>query len=929
MTDRIIHTSPGEAKVGIATEMRSSYLDYAMSVIVARALPDVRDGLKPVHRRILYAMMEGGYDWTKPYRKSARIVGDVMGNYHPHGDSAIYDALVRMAQDFSMRLMLVDGQGNFGSVDGDPPAAMRYTESRLAKSAECLLRDIDRDTVDFIPNYDETQAEPMVLPAEYPNLLVNGASGIAVGMATNIPPHNPAEVLDACMAYIRDPNISSDDLLKILPGPDFPTGGIIKGRAGINAAFATGRGSITVQAKTRVETTKQREQIIIDELPYQVNKAHLLERIGELVRDKVIDGITDIRDLSDRNGMRVVIDIRRDTQAKLVLNQLFRHTRMQSSFAVNLLVLDQGTPKQMGVAEVIAAFCRFRRQTITRRTQFLLGKARGRAHILLGYMVALANIDEVIALIRAAKDTDTARQALTNRLWQCQAITPLIKLIDTPATVAAGDGLQEKGKDTQYRLSATQARAILELRLQRLTALEQNKLAEEAAQIKSDISNYLAILGDDGRLTEVMLEEMTATRARLTSDRLTEISDEVVEHNVEKLIANRSMVITISKRGYIKRVPLASYRLQRRGGRGRAGMKTRAEDGVKLLRVANAHDWLLVFTSKGVVHRLKCHRLPQASPQTQGKPLVNFVSNMTAGETIQAILPLSAEVMGDAAMHIIFATAKGRIRRNRMTDFSQINRGGKRAMQLPSGDHLVAVAVCAADAKADILLASRNGKAIRFDLGNLRIHQGRDSSGVRGMLLKSGDEIVSMSVLETGADKDSKQYLLAVTENGFGKRTATSAYRRTNRGGQGIANIVTSARNGKVVASPLVKEGDELMLTTNTGMVLRIPVTRGKSGKGDGTIGIMGRQSQGVRLFAINNGNGDDNGNGDGDVTGATAGKGEALAAEKIVSVGLIEKDLAETDAEANGHVHVHGDVHADAHADSNDDYDDNDGGEA
>ncbi|MCG8621786.1 MAG: DNA gyrase subunit A, partial [Proteobacteria bacterium] len=773
------------------------------------------------------------------------------------------DALVRMAQEFSMRLVLVDGQGNFGSVDGDPPAAMRYTESRLAKSAECLLRDIDRDTVDFIPNYDETQNEPVVLPAEYPNLLVNGASGIAVGMATNIPPHNAGEVLDACMAYMCDPDISNEALLDIVPGPDFPTGGIIKGREGIRSAFATGRGSITIQAKAEIATNKNRQQIIIDELPYQVNKAQLLERIGELVRDKVIDGITDIRDLSDRKGMRVVIDIRRDTQADLVLNQLYRHTRMQSVFSVNLLVLDQGLPKQMGIRAVIAAFCQFRRQVITRRTQYQLAEARTRAHILLGYMVALSNIDEAIALIRRAADADTARQDLTARVWDGEAIEGFVALIDTPQTSVpkdAGGG---------YRLSDAQARAILELRLQRLTALEQNKLIEEAQDIKARISEYLEILSNEDRLTATMLAEMEAIRETIASPRLTEISDAVATQSIETLIANKSMVITLSERGYIKRVPLPIYRLQKRGGRGRAGMKTRADDSVRHVLVANTHDWLLFFTSKGIVYRLKCHRLPETNPQTQGKAIVNFLPNLDKGETIQAIMPLSAKREAWETMHVIFATAKGGVRRNRLSDFSLIHRGGKKAMQLPKGDRLVAVVAChdtkpnTGDATAEVFLASKNGKAIRFALDDLRVHQGRDSTGVRGMQLKGDDEVISMAVLE-----GDKQDILSVTENGYGKRSAVSAYRRTNRGGQGVANITTSKRNGKVVASFPVAAGDQLMLATNTGMVLRI------HGAGQGEIGVMGRQSQGVRLFSIQ------------------AEHGTAEVNEKIVSVGRIAKSV-------------------------------------
>ena len=839
--------TPGETGISITQEMRKSYLDYAMSVIVSRALPDVRDGLKPVHRRILYAMMEGGYDWSKPYRKSARVVGDVMGNYHPHGDSAIYESMVRMAQDFSMRVTLVDGQGNFGSVDGDPPAAMRYTESRLAKVSENLLRDIDKNTVDFIPNYDETQEEPSVLPAEYPNLLVNGAGGIAVGMATNIPPHNPTEVIDACMAYIQNPQITLEEVMEIVPGPDFPTGGIIMGRAGIRSAFETGRGSIPVRAKAEIETfNKDRERIVVHELPYQVNKAQLLERIGELVRDKSIEGISDIRDESDRTGMRVVIDLKRDAQGDVILNQLYRHTRLQSSFAVNLLVLNGGKPEQMGILGVIKAFCAFREEVVTKRTRHLLGKARDRAHILAGLMVALTSIDQVIELIRKAPDAETARSELMAREWPAEEVAPFIELIAEPGREVV---------EGRYHLSETQARAILELRLQRLTGMERDKLAEETRELADKITDYLDILSRRERLTEVILDELGQARVSVGDDRRTEISDHAGDQDDEDLIPQEDMVVTVSHRGYIKRVPLSVYRAQRRGGKGRSGMKTRDEDFVTQLFVANTHTPILFFTSKGLVYQLKCYRLPESAPQALGKAMVNLLP-ITPDETIQTIMPMPDNEDAWDSMNVMFATAKGNIRRNMLSDFVKINRNGKIAMKLAEDDQLISVHPC--DEKDDIIMATKNGKAIRFKAEDVRVFRGRDSSGVRGVKLLNNDEVVSMAILHDPEN----QYILAVTENGYGKRTKAEDYRITGRGGQGVANIETSERNGQVVASFPVTEDEQLMLATNSGTVIRIRV-HGQEGD---SIRIAGRKTQGVTLFSV----GDE---------------------EKVVSVGLIRED--------------------------------------
>ena len=803
-----------------------------MSVIVSRALPDVRDGLKPVHRRILYAMMEGNYDWSKPPRKSARIVGDVMGNYHPHGDSSIYEAMVRMAQDFSMRLPLVDGQGNFGSVDGDPPAAMRYTESRLARAAESLLRDIDKETVDFTENYDETQLEPTVLPAEYPNLLVNGANGIAVGMATNIPPHNPGEVISACEAYIRNPEISIEELLEIVPGPDFPTGALIMGRGGIRDAYTTGRGSVMMRARAEIVSDgKDRETIIVSEIPYQVNKAQLLERIGELVREKTIEGISDIRDESDRTGMRIVIEVRRDSVGDVVLNQLYRHTRLQTSFPVNMLAMNGGRPEQMGLKDVISAFCDFRKEVVTRRSIHLLGKARDRAHVLAGLMVALASIDEIIELIKRAPDTETARNQLCEKAWPAAEVEAFIRLIDDPGHEVV---------DGHYRLSDTQARAILELRLQRLTGMEREKLADETRELADRIADYLDILGSASRVNEVVLEELAAARERLSDDRRTEISDQLVDQDDEDLIQQEDMVVTVSHRGYIKRVPLSIYRAQRRGGKGRAGMKTRDEDFVTRLFVANTHTPILFFTSAGMVYQLKCYRLPEAAPQALGKAMVNLLPIET-GETINTVMPMPDDQDSWENLHVMFATASGNIRRNRLSDFTHIKRNGKIAMKLAEGDELVGVAPC--NESDDLLLATRRGKAIRFAVEAVRVFRGRDSTGVRGIRLLGDDRVVSMSII-TDAERE---FVLSVTENGYGKRTAVGDYRQTGRGGQGVANIETSDRNGEVVASFTVFEEDQLMLVTNHGQVIRIRV---HGGEGD-SIRVAGRKTQGVRLFDV------------------------------------------------------------------------------
>ncbi|MDC1194575.1 DNA gyrase subunit A [Pseudomonadota bacterium] len=846
-----------QSSISITDEMKKSYLDYAMSVIVSRALPDVRDGLKPVHRRILYAMIEGGYDWSKAYRKSARIVGDVMGNYHPHGDTAIYDSMVRMAQDFSMRLMLVDGQGNFGSVDGDPPAAMRYTESRLARSSENLLRDIDKDTVDFIPNYDESQSEPSVLPAEFPNMLVNGAGGIAVGMATNIPPHNPGEVIRACKALIENPDLSLDELMETIPGPDFPTAALIMGRSGIKEAFKTGRGSVIMRSRAEIILTGKnadREVIIITEIPFQVNKALVLEKIGELVRDKTIEGISDLRDESDRNGMRIVVEIKRDSQGDVVLNQLWRHTRLQTSFPVNMLALDHGKPKQMGLLEILNAFIDFRFDVVVRRTKFLLNKARNRAHILAGLMVAITSIDEIIELIKSSSDPENARNLLCSKSWPANEVEGFINLIDDPSHQII---------DGAYNLSVLQAKAILELRLQRLTGMERTKLEKEIEELSEQINEHLIILSDKFRLTNLIQTELDEVLKRLDNPRRTEINDSAVDHDDEDLIQKEDMVVTVSHRGYIKRVSLSTYRAQRRGGKGRAGMKMRDEDTVTSLFVTNTHTPILFFTSSGMVYQLKCYKLPESAPQALGKPMINLLP-IEQDEKIHTVMPMPEDESSWEKLQIIFATKNGNIRRNQLSDFTNIRQNGKIAMKLNEKDELVSVIPCGE--KDNILLATRLGKAIRFDVHDVRVFVGRGSSGVRGIRLKSNDFVVSMSLIPN----EEKRFVLSVTENGFGKRTPVEDYRMTNRGGQGVANIECSTRNGPVVASYVASEDDQIMLVTNSGKLIRIRV---HGGEGD-SIRVAGRKTQGVRLFDVDEG-------------------------EKVVSVALLNESDDEEEAAA------------------------------
>ena len=848
--------------------MKRSYLDYAMSVIVSRALPDVRDGLKPVHRRILYAMDEGGYGVGRPHRKSARIVGDVMGKYHPHGDGAIYDAMVRMAQDFSMRLPLIDGQGNFGSLDGDPPAAMRYTEARLAQAANALLADIDKDTVDFRPNYDESEREPVVLPAQFPNLLVNGAGGIAVGMATNIPPHNLGEVVDACIALIKDPDLTPADLLELIPGPDFPTGGIIMGRGGIAQAYATGKGGIVVRGKAAIEEIrKDRFAIVVTEVPYQVNKAKMVERIAEVVREKKVEGVSDLRDESDRRGIRVVVELKRDADGDVVLNQLYRFTPLQTSFGINMVALAEGRPQTLGLKDVLTRFLDFREEVILRRSAFDLQKARERAHLVIGLVIAVANIDAVIELIRTSVDADEARTRLMAREWPIADVAPLLALVEAAPEVEVAT----------YRLSERQARAILDLRLQRLTALERQKLEDEVKELGARIADLLSILRSRERLLEVLETELVEVRQRFANPRRTEIDETSdVDIDLEELIAREDMIVTVTRKGYIKRVPLSTYRSQHRGGKGRSGMQTYEDDIVTRLFIANTHTPVLFFSSRGKVYKLKVYRLPLGQPQSRGKAMVNLFPHLVGDETITAVMPLPEDESTWADLTVMFATNRGRVRRNDLSDFTFVPANGKIAMGLDEGDHLVDVQVC--DAGQDILLASSAGKCVRFPVTDVRVFQSRSSTGVRGMDLHNGDQVVSMSVLKHAplsieerdaylksrrrGDEDTveegllppereaelaanEEMILAITERGYGKRTSAYEYRVTSRGGQGIINIETSVRNGPVVATFPVAEDDQIILTTSAGQVLRTPVS------GERGVRITGRNAQGVTIFHV------------------------------------------------------------------------------
>ena len=872
--------------VAIETELKRSYLDYAMSVIVSRALPDARDGLKPVHRRILFGMNNLGVDWNKKYMKCARVVGEVMGKYHPHGNLAIYDALVRLAQDFSMRLPLVDGQGNFGSVDGDPPAADRYTECRLAKSAHELTTDLDKDTVDFQDNYDGSEREPTVLPARFPNLLVNGAGGIAVGMATNVPPHNLGEVVDACLAYIEDPAIGMEALTEIVPGPDFPTGALIIGRNAARSALARGRGSILMRAKLEVEEIrKDREAIIVTEIPYQVNKARMIERIADLVREKRIEGIAELRDESDRHGMRVVIELKRDASSQVVLNQLYRFSELQTSFGVNMLALNGGRPELMNLKELIAAFVLFREEVVTRRTRHELAKARDRGHTLVGLAVAVANIDEVIALIRAAPDTAAARDGLMGRDWPAKDVAPLVALIADPRHRVTAENT--------IRLTEEQAKAILEIRLQRLTALGMSEIAEEVTKLGVAIKDYLDILRSRPRVLAIVKDELAAVRAEFATPRKTEIVDAEIEVEDEDLIEREDVAVTVTHAGYIKRTPLAEYRVQGRGGKGRAGMATREEDFVTNIFVANTHAPLLFFSSTGIVYRLKVWRLPEAHIQGRGKAMVNLLP-LQGGERITTVLPLPEDESTWDKFQVLFATKSGDVRRNELSDFANIHKTGKIAMKLEEGDGIVGVQLCSE--QYDVLLTTRGGKCIRFAITDVRVFKGRESTGVRGIKLGGDDKVVSLSLLHhtdattaearaylkqanaarratTGEEEPPleevteepeesieeatltperyaalgarEQLILTVSEQGFGKRSSSYEYRVTGRGGSGIVAMGMGKKNTAINASFPVEESDDLMLISDAGQTIRVPVSG---------ISIQGRAAQGVVVFRVEGG---------------------------------------------------------------------------
>ncbi|MGE0628428.1 MAG: DNA gyrase subunit A [Hyphomicrobiaceae bacterium] len=874
--------------VSITDEMKRSYLDYAMSVIVSRALPDVRDGLKPVHRRILFGMSELGLDWNKKYVKSARVVGEVMGKYHPHGDLAIYDALVRLAQDWSLRVPLIDGQGNFGSVDGDSPAAMRYTECRLQKIAQYLLDDLDKDTVDFRENYDGSDHEPSVLPAKFPNLLVNGAGGIAVGMATNIPPHNLGEVIDACLAYLDNPELSIDDLCQIVPGPDFPTGATILGRGGILAAYHKGRGSIIMRARVHAEEIrKDRSALIVTAIPYQVNKRTLIEKIAEQVKEKRIEGISDIWDETNREGMRIVIELRRDAIPDVVLNQLWRYSDLQTSFGANMLAINGGRPEQLNLRDIIQAFTAFREEVVTRRTKFLLNKARDRAHVLVGLAIAVANIDEVINLIRRAPSPSEAKEQLMTRDWPARDIAIFLELIADPRHTMSEAGT--------YRLSAEQAQAILDLRLQRLTALGRDEIGNDLQKIADEIKEFLDILSSRRRVVDIVKGELSEIKAEFATPRKTEIVDIEGEVDDEDLIQREDVVVTVSHRGYIKRVPLSTYRAQRRGGKGRSGMATRDEDFVTQVFITSTHTPVLFFSSRGMCYRMKVWRLPAATPQSPGKALINLLP-LAQDEAITSILPLPEDEATWSQLELMFATRSGNVRRNSLSDFENINRNGKIAMKLDEGDRIVDVAICRPT--DDVMLATANGQAIRFACDDVRLFKGRDSDGVRGIRLADGDHLISMAILthvdaspaereaylkqasalrraqgtesaegieeaetpEPEADEEieaaigpadltperfaelsaKEQFVLTVSEKGYGKRSSSYEYRISGRGGKGIAAMVVNERNGALVASFPVDDSDQIMLVTNGGQLIRTSVEE---------VRIAGRNTQGVRIF--------------------------------------------------------------------------------
>lgn len=869
-TDTLPPASPTESfeRIDIVEEMKTSYLDYAMSVIVSRALPDVRDGLKPVHRRILFASQEGGFVAGRPYRKSAKIVGDVMGNYHPHGDSAIYDALARMTQDWSLRVPLIDGQGNFGSMDPDPPASMRYTEARLARVANSLLDDLDKDTVDFAENYDGSRKEPTVLPARFPNLLVNGAGGIAVGMATNIPPHNLGEVITGCLAFMENPGITSEELMAHIPGPDFPTAPLILGQSGAKAAYTTGRGSVLMRARHEIETNRgDRQSIVLTSIPYQVGKSGLVEKIAEAAKDKRIEGISDIRDESSREGVRVVVDLKRDASPEVVLNQIWRYTPAQASFPANMLAIRGGKPEVMTLRDIVQSFITFREEVITRRTKFELNKARDRAHILLGLVVAVSNLDEVVVMIRGSSNPAAARAKLLTREWPIGDIAQYIRLVE-----AIDPSADEEGGT--YRLSERQVKAILDLRLHRLTALGRDEIGDELKELSIAIEEYLSILADRVKLYGVMREELEEIRATYATPRVSEIAPAWDGLEDEDLIERDEMVVTVTLDGYIKRTPLSTFRAQHRGGKGRAGMSTKDEDAVSEMFVTSTHNPVLFFSTAGKVYRLKVWKLPEGGPATRGRPIVNMLPALDEGETIRTVLPLPEDEDRWGALSVVFATAKGNVRRNSMDAFTNIPSNGKFAMKFDEGsdDRLIGVALL--NATDDVLLATRQGKAIRFAGEDVREFTSRTSTGVRGMKLRDDDEVVSLSILHrvgTEAEErdqylkfapwkaeregepeldaarfdelaEKEQFILTVCANGYGKLSSAYEYRRIGRGGQGIVNIDNIKRNGEVVASFTATQADQLMLVTDQAKLIRI---------GLDSLRVLGRNTAGVRLFDV------------------------------------------------------------------------------
>ena len=875
--DKLKDSSSGILPVTIENEMSSSYLDYAMSVIVSRAIPDVRDGLKPVHRRILYSMSQMGLDYNKPYRKSARVVGDVIGKYHPHGDSAVYESLVRMAQSFSMMAPLIEGQGNFGSVDGDRPAAMRYTECRLEKITTLMLDDIDKDCIEYQENYDGSESEPTVLTSRFPNLLINGAGGIAVGMATNIPPHNLSEVIDGCVTILNNPEITDDELNEIIPGPDFPTGGLIIGRNGIRSAQQTGRGSVVLRGKAEIEEKNNRNSIIISEIPYQVNKSNLIEKIAEVVRDKRVEGISDIRDVSDRHGIRVVIELKKDAEADVILNQLYKYTPLQSSFGCNMVCLNSGKPELLSIRQIIDAFLEFRVDIVVKRTTYLLNKSRDRAHVLVGLAIAIANIDEIIKVIRSSPDPATARDYMLKKKWIPKNVESLIQLIDDPRHKIATDG--------SYMLSTEQVQAILDLRLQRLTAIGRDEIEKELNSIGEQIKEYLEILTNRTVLDSLIEKELIDAKDSFGIPRRTEITDLELDVDDEDLIPKQDVVVTVSHKGYIKRVPLSTYRSQRRGGKGRAGMSTRDEDFVTRIFVENTHTPILFFSSTGIVYKMKVWKLPQGTPQSKGKAMINLLP-LSEGENITTIMPLPENEKEWENLYIMFTTENGNVRKNKLSDFVDVRANGKIAMKLQDNDEIKTVETCTD--QDDLLITTLKGQCIRFRVSDVRLFVGRSSTGVRGIRLAKGDRVISSAIIKSmsatteeraaylkmsravrgdiESDNDeneennenitpailsdekyaemgaSEQFILSISNNGYGKRTSTFEYRVTGRGGKGIIAMVVNDRNGNIADSFPVDAANQIILVTNNGKLIRCPVD---------DIRIASRSTQGVKIFDV------------------------------------------------------------------------------